>query len=275
MRKILIFGDIAALPRIIYRNYSLLCQFVKRNIDSRYRGSFLGILWSFIQPLLMLCIYTFVFSVIFKPRWAIGNDFGRGSFAVIMLCGMSFYQVFSETMNSCSRLIINRPGFVKKVVFPLEILPLAQTLSISILGSVWIILLFLGSIFIIGKISFMQLLLPLVLLPFFLMTLGFAYFIASLGVYIRDISHLTGVVLQILFYMTPIFYPIQAVPERFRWIIYLNPLAMLIEQARKVFLYSKLPDWDILGILFLVSVVIMQLGLLWFLKTKKGFADVI
>ena len=274
MMKIFRLFDISLLARIICNHHSLLLQLVRRNIDSRYRGAFLGLLWSFVQPLLMLSVYTFVFSVIFKPRWGVG-DGGRGSFAIVMLCGMSLFHVFSETLTSCSRLIVSRPNFVKKVIFPLEILPLAQTMSIFILGGVWVILLFFGAVFIIGKISFTMLLLPLVLIPFFLFTLGIAFFIASLGVYIRDTPHLLGVILQILFYMTPIFYPMQAVPERFRWVMTLNPLALMIDEARKLFLYGRLPDWGILGILFLISVLVMQLGLIWFIKTKKGFADVI
>lgn len=267
--------DVFSLYRTAVKNKSLLLQFVKRNIAVRYRGSMLGLVWSFVQPLMMLCVYTFVFSVVFKARWGVDMGGGRGAFAIIMFCGMALFNIFAESVNLCCGVIVSNPNFVKKVIFPLEMLPLAQIVSTFILGTIWFILLFLGAVFIFGKISFTMLLLPLVLLPLFFFTLGVSYFVASLGVYMRDTSYLVQVVLQVLFFMTPIFYPIQAVPERFRWPLQLNPLTVLIEEARKVFLYGQLPDWKFLGVAFLISLIVLQLGFVWFNKTKKGFADVL
>ena len=205
MRLLKIFFDVFALYRIIVHNWSLLLQFVKRNIAVRYRGSMLGLVWSFVQPLMMLCVYTFVFSVVFKARWGVDTGDSRGAFAIIMFCGMALYNIFSESVNINCGVIVSNPNFVKKVIFPLEILPLAQTVSSFVLGTVWFILLFLGVVFIFGKVSFMMLLLPLVLLPLFFFALGISYFVASLGVYVRDTSYVVQVVLQILFFMTPIF----------------------------------------------------------------------
>lgn len=273
--KLLKTFDIFLLPKIIWKNRQLLEQFILRNINSRYRGSFLGLVWSFVQPLMMLCVYTFVFSVVFKARWGMDTGSSRGAFAIIMFCGMALYNIFAESINLCCGVIVSNPNFVKKVIFPLEILPLAQTVSTFILGTVWFILLFLGAVFIFGKISFTMLLLPLILLPLFLFTLGIAFFTASLGVYVRDTSYVIQVILQILFFMTPIFYPIQAVPEKFRWPLQLNPLTVLIEEARKVFLYGQFPDWKFLGLAFLVALIVLQLGFVWFSRTKKGFADVL
>ena len=275
MRLLKELFDITELPRCALRNRTLLLQFVKRNIALRYRGSMLGLVWSFVQPLMMLCVYTFVFSVVFKARWGVDMGGGRGAFAIIMFCGMAIFNIFSESVNACCVVVTGNPNLVKKVIFPLEILPIAQTVSSFILGMVWFILLFFGTVFIFGKISFTVLLLPLILLPLFLFTLGTACFAASLGVYVRDTSYVVQVVLQILFFMTPIFYPIQAVPERFRWPLRLNPLTLLIEEARKVFIYGQLPDWRFLGAAFLISLAVMQLGFVWFSRTKKGFADVL
>ena len=272
LREIL---DIFAPYRVAVRNASLLKQFVKRNIAERYRGSMLGLVWSFVQPLMMLCVYTFVFSVVFKARWGIDTGGGRGAFAVIMFCGMALFNIFSESVSTSCSIVVSNPNFVKKVIFPLEVLPLAQTISTFILGTVWFILLFLGTIFVFGKISFTMLLLPLVLLPLFLFTLGLSYFVASLGVYVRDTAYVVQVVLQVLFFATPIFYPIDAVPERFRWPLRLNPLTVLIEEARKVFLYGVLPNWKFLGVAFVISLIVLHLGFVWFNKTKKGFADVL
>ena len=266
--------DISAPYRSAVRNRSLLWQFIKRNIAVRYRGSMLGLVWSFVQPLMMLCVYTFVFSVVFQARWDVKLT-DKGAFAIIMFCGMALFNIFSESVSLCCGVIVGNPNFVKKVIFPLEILPLAQTVASFVLGTVWILLLFLGVIFIYGKVSFTMLLLPLVLIPLFLFTLGIGYFVASLGVFVRDTSYVVQVVLQVLFFMTPIFYMIDAIPPKYRWPLQINPLTTLIEQARKVFIFGTLPDWMFLGAGFLVSLLVLQLGFVWFCRTKKGFADVL
>ena len=267
--------DFRLLPEIAASNRTLLWQFVKRSVSARYKGSMLGIFWSFVQPMMMLCVYTFVFSVVFRSRWGVGEGGGRGSFAIIMFCGLALFNLFSEAVTLNSGIVVSNPNLVKKVIFPLEILPLSQTIASFAVGMVWFLLLFLGAVFVFGKLSFTMLLLPLILVPLFLFTLGVSFFTASLGVYVRDTPYAVGVVLQILFFMTPIFYPVSAIPERFRWPILLNPLTLLIEEARKVFLYGELPDWRFLGAAFLISLLVLHLGFLWFHKTKKGFADVL
>lgn len=253
----------------------LLFQLVQRNLFSRYKGSLLGLFWSFVQPLMMLCVYTFVFSVVFKARWGVDAGDSKGAFAVIMFSGITVFNIFAESVTTSCGVIVSNPNYVKKVVFPLEILPLAQVLSSFLLSIVWFLLLFLGTVFILGKLSFTLLLLPLVLLPLFFLTLGISFFVASLGVYIRDTSYAIQVILQILFFMTPIFYPIEAIPEKYRLLLQLNPLTVLIEEVRKVFLFGQLPNWTFLGVTLLVSLVVLQLGFVWFRRTRKGFADVI
>ena len=275
MKKLLAVFDMFALPRVILRNRDLLFQMTRRNVEQRYRGSALGLLWSFVQPLMMLCVYTFVFSVVFKARWGVDTDGGKGSFAVIMFCGMAMFNIFSESVSTSCGVVASNPNLVKKVIFPLEILPVSQVCATFINGLAWFVLLFLGSIFILGFWGWTMLLLPIVLLPLLLFVLGVSYFVASLGVFIRDTQYVIGVVLQVLFFATPIFYPVSAVPARLRWILELNPLTVYIEQARNVFLYGSLPSWKFLGIATLVSVVVLQLGFFFFHKTKKGFADVL
>ncbi len=267
--------DFRQLPMVAAAHRSLLWQFVKRNVSARYRGSILGLFWSFVHPMMMLCVYTFVFSVVFQARWGVDTGGGRGAFAIIMFCGLALFNIFSEAVNMNCGVVVANTNLVKKVIFPLEILPLSQTLATFAVGMVWFVLLFLGAVFVFGKLSFTMLLLPLILFPLFLFTLGVSYFVSSLSVYVRDTPYMVGVVLQILFFLTPIFYPVAAIPERFRWPIRLNPLTLLIEEARKVFLYGELPDWRFLGAAFLVSLLVLQLGFLWFQKTKKGFADVL
>ena len=267
--------DLTLLSRIAWKYRTLLWQFALRNVSSRYRGSFLGLFWSFVQPLLMLCVYTFVFSIVFHSRWpdvAIDN---RGAFAIIMFCGMAVYNIFSESVLLNVGVVVNNANLVKKVIFPLEILPLAQVISSTILALQWFVLLFIGVFIVRFSPSFTMLLLPLVLIPLGCLSLGVSYFVASIGVYVRDTQYVVGVILQIMFFMTPIFYPVNALPEKYRWPLKINPLGYLIEDCRRIFLFGQLPDWKRLGLVFLVSLIVLQLGFFWFRKTKKGFADVI
>ncbi|MBQ4492243.1 MAG: ABC transporter permease [Deltaproteobacteria bacterium] len=261
--------------RIIIRYRSLLKQQIVRNLAARYRGSALGAVWSLVYPLMMLSVYTFVFSVVFKTRWGLNPDGGSGSFAVIMFCGMAVYNIFSESINTCSSLIPANSNLVKKVIFPLELLPLASVVSTVVLGLVWFVLLLLGVLLIQHQLFWTMLLLPATLVPLTLFTLGISYFVASLGVYLRDLPYLVGVVTQILFFMTPIFYPLEIVPEKFRPLLQLNPLTALVEQTRNLFLFRQAPDWLFCIQALLISFVFFQMGLVWFLKTKKGFADVL
>lgn len=260
--------------KIIYTNRELLWQLIKRNIAGRYKGSALGLLWSFVQPLLMLCVYTFVFSVVFTVKWGVEMT-SRSAFAIIMFCGIALYTIFSESIMASSCLILNNQNYVKKVIFPLEILTVAQVVSNFLLGTAWFLLLFLGVVFIYGTVSWTMLLLPLLLLPLFLYTLGISFLVTSLSVYIRDTQYILGVILQILFFMTPIFYPITAVPEQFRIYLQLNPLTVMIEEVRKIFIFGQLPDWTFFLLSLLIGGIVFQLGFAWFYKTKKGFADVL
>ena len=261
--------------RIIIRYRSLLKQQIVRNLAARYRGSALGAVWSLVYPLMMLSVYTFVFSVVFKTRWGLNPDGGSGSFAVIMFCGMAVYNIFSESINTCSSLIPANSNLVKKVIFPLELLPLASVVSTVVFGLVWFVLLLLGVLLTQHQLFWTMLLLPATLVPLTLFTLGISYFVASLGVYLRDLPYLVGVVTQILFFMTPIFYPLEIVPEKYRLLLQLNPLTALVEQTRNLFLFRQVPDWLFCTQALLVSLVFFQMGLVWFLKTKKGFADVL
>lgn len=277
IRKLLTVFNLFVLPKVVWRHRDLLIQMTRRNIEQRYRGSALGLVWSFIHPLMMLCVYTFVFSVVFKARWGVdvaeGN--GNGAFAVIMFCGMTLFTLFSESISSSCGSIVGQSNLVKKMVFPLEILPLCQVLTTFSLGLAWVILLFFGSYFVLGFVGWTMLLFPLVLFPLFAFTLGISYFAASLSVYIRDTQYIVGVVMQMLFFATPIFYPINAVPERFRTVLEWNPLTVFVEQARNVFLYGMMPDWWFLGSAVLVSMIVLQLGYFFFVRTKRGFADVL
>lgn len=273
-----LFNILNPLPnlKLVYSNRSLLKQLVKRIIAAKYQGAALGILWNLIHPLMMLTIYTYVFSVVFKSRWGAGSvSDSKGAFAVILFCGMAVYSIFSESVSLSANQIITNPNYVKKVVFPLPLLPLSQVLASFVQGLIWVFLLLCGAIFIYGNISWSMLLLPVVWMPLFLFTLGISYFVSSLSVYCRDTPYVLQVIMQVLFFITPIFYPISAVPEKLQFILKTNPLTMIIEETRKVLLYASMPDWNFFAITLAVGAAVFILGFAWFNKTQKGFADVL
>ena len=260
--------------QLVSKNRSLIQHLVRRQIAARYRGSALGYLWTLSYPLMMLTVYTFVFGVVFKARWGTDLD-NTSSFAVIMFCGMAVFNLFSETVNSSAPCVINNANLVKKVIFPLEILPIVQLLATTIPGMIWFGLTLIGTLALGLKVSWTIFLFPLVLMPVLLLSLGIGYVVAATSVYLRDIPHLTGIVTQILFFMTPIFYRVDMVPERMRLILLCNPLTPMVDQARDVLLFGNLPNWQLSALLWLISWCICHFGLVWFLKTKKGFADVL
>lgn len=262
--------------RIVVRHWDLLRQMLRRNIAMRYRGSVLGLVWSFILPLVMLAVYTFVFGVVFKARWGIESLEGnRAAFPLIMFCGMAVFNIFSESVNAGTSAVLGNPNYVKKVIFPLELLPLCSVLTAFAFGLAWFLLLLLGAALFLGQLSWTILLLPLTMIPLLLFSSGMAFLVSSLGVYLRDMQQLVGIATQVLFFMTPIFYPITLVPEKVRWVLYLNPMTTLVEQTRQILLYGQTPDpWACIAV-FVFSACVFQLGLIWFTKTKKGFADVL
>ncbi|MEO8753812.1 MAG: ABC transporter permease [Casimicrobiaceae bacterium] len=259
----------------LWRNRRLAFQLARRDVVGRYRGSYLGLLWSFFNPLLMLAAYTLVFGVVFKARWATGVSDSKIEFAIILFVGLLVYGIFSECVNRAPGLVLGRANFVKRVVFPLEILPWVGLLSSPFHAVVNLLVLFTAMIFVFSGIAATAPLFLLVLLPLVLFTLGFSWALAGIGVYVRDVAQTVGVVTAALMFVSPIFYPAAALPEQFRWLFTLNPMAFIIEQARDVLIWGKLPDFQQLGILTLVGAVIAWLGFVVFQRMRVGFADVL
>lgn len=253
----------------------LIKQLTWREVAGRYKGSWMGLGWAFIHPIIMLFIYTFVFSVIFNARWGMGGDEGKASFAIGLFLGLITFGIFSETINAAPMVILSNTNLVKKVVFPLEILPFVKLCGSLAHASFSLSILLMGMLWINHSLPWTLLLLPLIWFPLFLLTLGLAYFLASLGVFVRDTVTVTGIMTMMLFFLSPVFYPVQAVPESFRFFFKLNPLALYIEDARRVALWGAAPDWPWYLANVVLSVVVFSLGLTWFMKTKKGFADVL
>lgn len=263
------------LLRPLWRHRSLIVQLARRDVVGRYRGSALGLLWSLFHPVLMLVVYTFVFSVIFKARWGEGGGESKVEFAIILFTGLVVFSLFSECMNRAPSLVVNNVNYVKRVVFPLEILPVVAFLSALFHFAVSLAVLL---VFVLGvqhALHWTVLLLPLVMLPLVLLTLGLSWMLASLGVYLRDVGPSVGVVIAVLMFMSPIFYPVSAVPEEFRPWLRLNPLTPVIEQAREVAIFGRAPDWWTIAKMTFVGALVAWMGLAWFQRTRAGFADVL
>lgn len=251
---------------------------IKREVIGRYRGSFLGLLWTLINPVLMLSIYTFVFSVVFKVRLEPQNSYlydDKFAFAILLFTGLILFNLFSECLSRAPGLILTNVNYVKKVIFPLEILPLVSLGSALFHAGISFLVLFSFLLIIEYPIEWTIIFLPVILLPLILLTLGLSWILASLGVFVRDIGQFIGLILTMLLFLSPIFYPASALPESIRDYLFLNPLTLIIEQARAVILYGQPPDWSSLALYYLPALFVAWFGLAWFKKTRKGFADVL
>ncbi|MBH3412037.1 ABC transporter permease [Pseudomonas putida] len=258
----------------LWRNWSLISQMTKREVIGRYRGSVMGLAWSFFNPILMLAVYTFVFSEIFKSRW-VGVDTGKGGFAILLFVGMIIHGLFAECANRAPSLIMSNSNYVKKVVFPLEILPVITLGSALFHTCISLLVLLIAQFLIVGTLYWSALLFPLILVPLILATLGISWLLASLGVYLRDVGHVITVLTTVLLFLSPVLYPVAALPDAYQPWLKLNPLTYIIEESRNVLLFGNLPDWGSLAIAVAVGAGIAATGFWFFQKTRKGFADVI
>ncbi|WP_222930750.1 ABC transporter permease [Allochromatium palmeri] len=246
----------------------------QREVLGRYRGSFMGIAWSLLHPLLMLMVYTFVFSYVFESRWGLPNE-SRADFAIMLFVGMIVHGFFAECLNRAPNVILHNPNYVKKVIFPLEILPWIIVLAAVFHALISVIALLLVQLLLKGSLPATALLLPIVVLPFVLLTAGLSLILASIGTFVRDVGQAIGVLTTILLFLSPVFYPISRLPAVFQFWMTLNPLSFMIEESRKLLVLGLLPD--ITGWLLYcgVALVIFWLGHWWFQFTRGGFADVL
>jgi lipopolysaccharide transport system permease protein len=263
------------MGRNLWQHRNLIWQFTRREIEGRYRGSFLGLFWLIIQPLIQLLIYTFIFGVVFRARWGRNTAESLTQFALILFCGLTAFNIFSETISRAAGLIIGVPNYVKKVVFPLEILPVCRLGMALFQGLVNLGVLLIANLIVSHTIQWTLVLLPLVALPLIFLGLGVGWFLSSLGVFLRDINLLIGLVIQVLFYGAAIFYPIENVPPFAQSIIRLNPLSSIVANFRRVLIWGMMPSWFGLALWLLASGAVMMFGYAWFMKTKAAFADVV
>lgn len=258
----------------LWRNRELIKASAKREVHGRYRGSAMGLLWSFFNPVFMLAVYTFVFSQIFKARWSGGSE-SKSEFALVLFAGLIIFNLFAECINRAPVLIISNANYVKKVVYPLEILPLVTLLSSLFHSAISLGVWFLAYLAFFGLPHATVLYLPLIILPFVFFIMGLSWALASIGVFLRDVSQFIGVITTVLMFLSPVFFPATALPESYRHFLYMNPLTPVIEQIRDVLFWGKAPDFFMLGIYWVAAAAIAWLGFAWFQKTRNGFADVL
>lgn len=247
----------------------------KRDVIGRYKGSVMGLMWSFVSPILLLAMYTLVFSVVFKARWGAGEPESRAQFAVLLFVGMIVHSLFSETLLRAPTLILTNVSYVKKIIFPLEILPVVAMGASVFHAMVSVLVLTVTLVLINGFLPWTAIFLPLVLLPLIVLSLGIAWALASLGVFLRDVAQPIGVVMTLLLFASPVFYPVSALPEYIQPWMMLNPLTFIIEQARAVLIFGQPPYTAGLMLYWLVALVFAWVGYAWFQKTRKGFANVL
>ncbi|OHB69687.1 MAG: hypothetical protein A2W23_10160 [Planctomycetes bacterium RBG_16_43_13] len=258
----------------LLRHRELISSFVRRELVGKYRGSLLGMMWSFLNPLLLLGIYTFVFSVLLKVRFS--HSTSPVMYGLNLFCGLIPWLAFAEAVGMAPRLILGNINLVKKTVFPLEILVVSSVLTGWVHSLFSIGILIAGVLIVEHSISFSILpLLLLVMIPQLLLTIGISWFLASVGVFIRDTGEIVSLALRLGMYLTPIVYPATVIPERFRHFLFLNPLAVIVESYRDVIIRGQIPDMMFLLIVSLIGGCFAILGYLWFMKSKRVFADVI
>ena len=260
----------------LWRNRSLILQLIQRDVIGRYNGSVFGLAWSFFNPLLLLTVYAFVFTVAFKAQWTgAGQTQGKGYFAIMLFVGMVVHGFFAECLTSAPGVILGNANYVKKVVFPLELLPVVAVGSALFHTFISVSVLLVGVLALRQSLPATALLVPLVLLPLVLLAQGVTWLLAALGVYLRDIAHSTSLLATVLSFVSPVFYPASALPEPYsRW-IYLNPLTWVMETARAVLVQGTAPHWGQWLVAISASAVVCWLGYWSFQKSRPGFADVL
>lgn len=263
-----------AIFKNIYVNRSLIMQMAWRDVAGRYRGSIMGLFWSFLNPVLMLVVYTFVFSVVFKAKWG-GADEGNIQFALVLFVGLIVHGLLAEVLNRSPNLILSNANYVKKVVFPLEILPVVTLLAACFHSLISVLVFLLAFVILNGHLYWTMLLVPLVFLPLIALILGLSWLLASLGVFIRDIGQSIGIITTVMLFLSPTFFPMSALPESYHVYIMANPITFIIEQAREILVWGRLPNFTGLAVYSSVAFTIFVVGFFWFQKTRKGFADVL
>lgn len=258
----------------IWRNRSLAMALIRREVIGRYRGSIMGVFWSFLNPVLLLVVYTFVFSVVFKAHW-VGNSESKTEFALVLFSGLIIFNIFSECFNRAPGLILANVNYVKKVVFPLEILPWVALGSALFHATISLLAWLIAYVVIFGWPQVTVIMIPIIILPLAFLVMGLTWGLAALGVYIRDVSQFAGLITTAMMFLSPIFYSAESLPKKYRVFVFCNPLTPAIEQARSVLFWGKIPNMTHWLVFMAATMLMAYVGFVFFQKTRRGFADVL
>lgn len=252
-----------------------MLDMARRDIVGRYQGSLLGISWSIVQPLLMLLIYTFVFTQVFKARWHGSTNPTDFDFALNLFAGLIVFNLFGECLNRASSAILNHANFVTRVVFPLEIIPGVYLLTSLFHAGINILVLLSAQAVINGKVFITALLLPLALLPLLLLVVGLSWFVSAIAVYWRDVGQIIGLLVTGLLFVSPVFFPVAALPEQWRFLAMINPISYPIELTRTLLIQGGLPAWSTWLKYSSLAAFVAWWGFAVFQRLRRGFADVL
>ena len=269
MQKFTVFSGINSF----LQNRGLVMSLVKREIESKYKATSMGFVWVFFYPLIMLAVYSFVFGTVFSSRWGHSNN--ADDFIPMLYCGLIVHGLFAETLNKAPGLIINNPNYVKKVIFPLELLPLSSLITAIFNFVISFVLLLIFLLLFKHTLQWTIIFTPLVILPIILYAMGFAWFIAALSVFFRDLEHLIGVSMSMLLFLSPVFYSTSNLPTVAKSLLAINPISYPIEELRNVAVLGMVPDFYLIAINTLIAFAISYIGLWFFQQLRPAFADVI
>ncbi|MBL6598167.1 MAG: ABC transporter permease [Alphaproteobacteria bacterium] len=260
----------------IWRDPLLLIRMVGREVAAKYTGSLAGLFWAVLTPLLMLAVFTFVFGTMFAPKAVkIDSATDLTAFAKFLFAGLVLHGFLAEVITRTPNVVLGNPNLVKKFVLPTELLPLAAVISAATTTAIGLLVLLVVHAATLGALPLTAVLAPLVLLPFLVLMAGIAWFLSAIGVFLRDIGHVTGLMATVLLFLGPVFYKIDTLPDNIRAVVYLNPLTVPIQGLRRVLLDGMPPDWSALGIYTVVAFVTAWIGFYIFARCKRVFADVI
>ncbi|CNK47262.1 ABC transporter permease [Yersinia mollaretii] len=257
----------------LWRHRSLVIELTKREFSGKYRGSFGGAIWSLIQPLFMLAVYTVAFGVILKARWGFSGS--TVDYALMLFAGLIVFNLFSEVLTKSTMLIVGQPNFVKKVVFPLELLPVITVFTALVHAFIGIAVWLVGYQLLIGTPKLTILYFPLVLFCFLPVLLGVGWLLSSIGVIFRDISQITSMLNHVLLFLTPIFFSIEAAPPLLQKFLLLNPLTFIVEQFRLILFYGEIPMFNGLAIYFVLATLFAWLSFMLFRRLRPNFANMV
>lgn len=267
--------DARGLVSDILRNRYLIFQLIRLFIQRRYRGSFLGILWSVLTPLCLLAVYTLAFSYILGIGWDAGGRSGHAGFALVLFCGLVVFDLFSHSVNQAPGLMASHPSFVKRVIFPTQILPLAMVLAELVDSLIKLAILCLAILILQGGFPGTALWVAAVYVPLVLLCLGCSFFLSVWGAFFRDTAHAVAILSQMLFFLTPIFYPLHIVPGWLKPVLAVNPLAQMVEFFRRTLLWGEGLPWLAWTLVTLACLWLCIAGYSFFMKNRREIADLV